>query len=127
MERKKVKEHYHDELSYLPGVVEVTYQPGNCTLYDIFFSDVGDSWVMSWPTLSHGGVSMLIRKDGVLHHSYMEEKLPKLQEGDVAALLILVMEETGRPVVLPPNYNRQGLWEHGAPGGLVEREVSNES
>lgn len=118
MKRKIVKDY--------PGVVGVTYQPGNMTCYDIFFSDVGDSWVLSWPTLSRGGVSMLIRKDGVLHHSYMQEKLPKLSEADIAPLLVLVMEETGRSVVLPPNYNDKGLWEHGAPGGLLPGEVLND-
>jgi len=123
MDRKEVLVRGVGVLTDAPGVLDIIFQPGNGTRYEIVLTDCGGYWVLSWPSKSSGGVCMSIQKVELLHHSYMEQKMPSLGRADIAALLVLVHEETHCPVVLPPDFNKDGLWQNGHESVKLPLEV----
>lgn len=91
------------------SVKSIKFQPGNCTLYEVylFFDDVNNNYCLSWLNKMSGGISITFATDGTLHYKYFIGRTGVRSYADVAALLVLIREETAVDVVLPPGVNEE--------------------
>lgn len=86
--------------------MQVVFQPGNGTRYELFFSPTGDGdFLVAWVASSR--VGRCCAKFGLtetLHWSYAKEKLGRSGE-DLCALMLAIHEVMGIEVVLEEGYD----------------------
>lgn len=113
------------------NATRIRFQPGNGTLYDtvwVFTRDQHEGFYFTWLNAPGPcGKTVYLQGHaifGVLYPYYLAEKLGHNVEADLAALLILIYETTGRPVMLPPGFNPDGT---PGPDENVDVLLSNKS
>ncbi len=100
-------------------VRRIVYEPGNGSRYSCILTECPGSngepgFLFCWmKRQDSGGNAIWFGRDrGLLHYSYLAEKMEIDLVADAAALLALIRDETGRPVGMPPEFGEDGIWIH---------------
>ena len=91
------------------SVKNIVYQPGNGTRYEVVLGRTKDRLFIAVTNIR--SFARFFADYGVLHYVYFKEKTG-LDDSDAAALLVLMHEEAGRSVMLPPGFNKKGLYDN---------------
>ena len=88
--------------------ISESFQPGNGTKYDLcmIYNHESRSYVFCWLNAPSCGRATVLRPDGILHHTYLKEKLSHSNHADIAALLLWIERVTGREIIMPDGFDR---------------------
>ena len=93
-----------------------TFCPGNGTRYELslLFNHESKTYLFCWVNAPGHGRAMVLQSDGLLHYSYLGEKLNHRGDADLAALLVWIRKVTERQCGFPPDFDiRTGLYSPG--------------
>jgi hypothetical protein len=92
----------------------VDWQPDNGSRYDMLYGEYLDSrgvpmFFVTWLRIGgSGGTTLSWSGGGLLHHSYISEKM-KVNEADAAGILAYLKIQ-GHEISMPEGFNDMGRW-----------------